>query len=172
MKILKTVLIVAALAAFAWSATVLAGLADPVKTPAMPVSQAIQVLGALRNLDGHQVIVKANGVETVVNQPWTFGSGTVRLAIATDIALFEAVFNAVEKTRLGIIAEITKGKEPGFQIQPNTPEMADFLKQYNEALGAPASGLERVVRIKTVDLRLDVNEIPVTTLSALLPILE
>lgn len=151
---------------------VLAAVPAAAQKIAMPVSQAIQVLGALRNLDGHQVIIKSNGVETVVNQPWTFGSGSVRLAIANDIVVLEGVFAAVEKTRLGIIGEITKGKEPGFQIQPNSPEMTEFLRQYNEALIAPAVGVDRLVRIKTVDLRLDVNEIPVTTLSTLLSILE
>lgn len=130
------------------------------------VAQAIQMLSAIQNLDGHQVVVRQNGQETVVLEPWKFSNGALRLAIARNAAALSAVQVANETTRLAIIKEIFKGAEP----RDGTPEMTEFTRQMQEMLRRPAN--VTLERIKAKDLRLDVNEIGISTLVALDPILE
>ncbi len=134
----------------------------------MTVGQALQVLGALRSLDGQQVVVKMNGADAAITQPWQFKSGVLRLAIADDIAVLSKLEAATEKARVGIIREITKG---GDRVQAGTPEMVEFQRQYDDLNAAPFSGVDALSKIDAKALNLDVNEIPVTTLSALTPIL-
>jgi hypothetical protein len=52
------------------------------------------------------------------------------------------------------------------------PESADYQKQYLDLMAQPASGTQDLGRIKTSELKLDRNEIPVTVLAALAPILD
>lgn len=136
------------------------------------ISQALTVLGALRNLDGHQVIVKVNGQDTVVFQPWDFGSAVLRLKIASDINVLTAVETSQNNIRQTIIKEITKDKPPGFQIAANSPEMDEFTRQYNDLLAQPAAGSEDLAHISAAELKLDKNEIPPTTIAGLGPILD
>lgn len=49
--------------------------ATDTQAPSMTVSKALELLAALRNLDGHTVIVKQNGQETTVMQTCDGGSG-------------------------------------------------------------------------------------------------
>ena len=64
------------------------------------VAQALSLLSGLRTLDGHQVIVKQNGQDAVVVQPWDFGSGLLRLKIANDISILAAVEKSAEDARV------------------------------------------------------------------------
>jgi hypothetical protein len=142
------------------------------------VAQALSLLSGLRTLDGHQVIVKQNGADAVVVQPWDFGSGLLRLKIANDISILAAVEKSAEDARVSIIKEIVKGLppdkdgKPPVGIVPGTPEFDDFQRQYTEVLNGPAAGTQDLARIKASELKLDKNELSVTALSALSPILD
>jgi hypothetical protein len=135
------------------------------------VKEALGLAQALRNLDGHMVVIKKDGADTTVMVPWEFGSGSFRLKIAGDLAIVTAVEQNLEKTRQAIIKEIEK--ERGLDdIKPGTPEYQEFLKQYSDALDQPAGGTQDLARIKGSDLKLDKNEIAVTVLQAMKPILD
>jgi 2',3'-cyclic-nucleotide 2'-phosphodiesterase (5'-nucleotidase family) len=128
--------------------------------------QAMEVLQGLRALDGHQVIAKSGGNETVVTQPWEFGSGVLRLKIANDIAILAAVERSVTDARNAAIREINGGAE----VKAGTPEMDQLLKQLDQILDQPANGTQDLARIKDAELKLDKNEIPSTVLAAIAPI--
>jgi len=150
----------------------LSGQAFAQANPKLTVAQALSLLAALQNLDGHQTVVKNNGQDTILMQPWDFGSGLLRLKISNDISIVAAVQKAQDDARQAIIKEILKDKPPGAKIEVGTPEMAEFTQQYGEVLDGPAKGSDDLSRIKASELKLDKNEIPVTVLSALQPILD
>jgi hypothetical protein len=145
------------------------------EAPKLTVAEALSLLTALRTLDGHQIkVYDKDGKETgqVIMQPWDFGSGLLRLKIANDITITAAVEKRLDDARQAILKEILKD-EPGVtSLKPDTPEMAEFAKQYGQALNAPAQGLEDLAHIKASELKLEKNEISVTALSALRPILD
>ncbi len=160
----------------------LALLAASVATPAfaadkITVLQATQLSTALRNLDGHMVVVKQNGADATLMIPWDFGSGVLRLRIANDIAIVDDVLKRAEEARLGIVRELLKKfeartGEKATDLKAGTPEFDEFQKQYLEMIAQPAGGSQDLARIKASELKLDRNEIPVTVLSALRPILD
>lgn len=140
--------------------------AEPLK-----VSQAVALVVALRNLDGHLVIVKQSGADNTVMIPWEFGSGALRLRVASNIAILDLVQKTTEDARQAIIAEVTK-RSGQAELKPGTPEFDDFQRQFGQMMDGPAAGTERIARIKASELKLDKNEIPVTVLAALGPILD
>ncbi len=143
-----------------------AGAGDKLK-----VQDVFALQTALRNLDGHMVVVKQNGVEGTVMIPWDFGSGALRLRIANNITILDAAAKGVEDARQAIIKEITK-KAGTAEIKPGTPEFDDYQKQYGDIAIQPASGTQDLARIKASELKLDRNEIPGTVISALKPIMD
>lgn len=140
--------------------------ADP---PAkITVRQAISIAQALRNLDGHMIVTKQNGADQTVMIPWEFGSGSLRLRIANNLSIVAAVETSFETARKSVIKEIGGTSTPN----PGTPEYETLLKQLNEVLDQPAAGSQDLARIKASELKLDKNEIPITVISALEPILD
>lgn len=165
-----------ALALLAVVATAGAGRAQELppalQKPTITVAQALSMLQALRNLDGRQVIVKApSGADTVVMVPWDLNSGALRMKVATDIVILTAIEKAADEARIAIVRDIQRASGLS-SLQPGTAEMESFLRQYSDVLNAPADNVSLLARIKTTDLKLDKNEIPVTALSALMPILD
>lgn len=141
------------------------------KPAPMKVSEALQALAALRNLDGRQVVVKQSGADVVVLMPWDFANGSLRLAIASNMTILANVEASNERVRQSIVKEILKGKPGTTTISPGTPEWEEFARQYNDALAQPAAGVQGLTKINPRDLKLDVNEIAPSTLSGLDPLL-
>jgi hypothetical protein len=132
----------------------------------LTVGEALGALAALRNLDGRQVVVKQGESSTIVLQSWEFKNGTLRMIIADDLKVLSTVEASAEAAKQAIVKDVFKGQQP----KDGTPEMAEFSKQYGELLKAPAN-IPGIAKIDRKDLRLDVNEIGVTVLQALDPIL-
>jgi len=135
------------------------------------VRDALGLAQGLRNLDGHLVVIKRGGQDETVMIPWEFGSGSLRLRIANDIAILDRITTAAEQVRQALVKEALHNAG-ATELKPGAPETAEFLKQYEEALDQPASGAQDLARIKASELKLDRNEIPVTVLTALKPILD
>lgn len=146
------------------------GAAFAADTKPLTVGQALSMLSALRNLDGRMIVIKQNGADATIMQPWDFGSGTLRLRIAKNVTALAATEAAVETSRQNIIKELSKGLKPGASIVPNTPEWEAFMQQYADVMASPAS--VDLFRIKASELKLDKNEIPITAISALAPIID
>lgn len=143
---------------------------DAKPTSPLTVVQALSMLMALKSLDGHEVVIKSKeGDQTKVVVPWEL-SGLLRLKIANDITVLQVVEGTAEKTRQGLLREATKDK-PG-PLTAGTPEYDEFIRQWSEVLNSPAPGSVDLARIAAADLKLDKNEIPVSVLSALMPILD
>lgn len=152
---------------------ILSGSASAQK--ALTTADALSMLQALRNLDGRIVVVKQNGVDTPVTMPWEFGSGTLRLRIARNIAALAAIEKTVEDSRQSIVKEILKGMPASkdgtpTSIMPGTPEFDNFQRQITDILNQLAQ--VDLTRIRASELKLDKNEIPATALTALAPILD
>lgn len=136
----------------------------------LTVRQSLQALQGLKGLDGRQVVVKMNGQDTAIMKHWDFGSGALRLAIANDLSILTQVEQTTEKARISLIKSIAK--DGSLTIEPNTREYAEFLRQWEQILDQPAPSTGAITKINVKELKLDVNEIPGTTLSALIPILQ
>jgi len=137
------------------------------------IEQGLKILGALRSIDVHPVIVKqSDGKESVQMMPWEYGSPKLRLTIANDITILEAAEKSYNLARLAIVKEVLKDKPAGTQIVDGTPEGVEFTRQYSELIAQPAPGGADLAHIKASDLKLDKNEIPSTVLSGLGPILD
>lgn len=141
------------------------------------LAQAQPLSTALRNLDGHLIVIKQNGQDATVMTPWEFGSGSLRLRIANDLTIVDAALGAAETVRQSIIRELLKKASDRTgttvnELKPDMPENAEFQKQFTDLMAQPANGTQDLGRIKASELRLDKNDIPVTVLSALAPILD
>lgn len=171
----KIILIVAAVAycalIYAVSVTgfVVAAALGADKPPAFSNAQALSMLQAFRNLDGRQVVVKQQSGETLVMQPWDFGSGTLRLRIARNITALAAIEKTIDDARQNVIKELLR-KGQIAAIVPGSTEHEEFQRQMNDILNDGAQ--VDLSRIKASEFRLDKNELPVTALSALAPILD
>ena len=141
------------------------------------VNQMQSLSVALRNLDGHLTVIKQNGQDAAIMTPWEFGSGSLRLRIANNITILDAAMKTAEDTRQAIIKELIKKAsdrtgEPVTDLKPGTPENDEFQKQYGDLMAQPAPRTQDLSRIKASELKIDKNEIPVTVISALAPILD
>jgi hypothetical protein len=157
---------------------ILAGPALGQAKPKLTVAQALSLLSALRNLDGHLSVVKQGGQDVTIMVPWEFGSGALRARIAGDISLLNPIEKSADDSRRGILKEIIAkmpdekdGSRPQ-SVLPGTAEFTEFQRQYNEVLNGDSPISDMLARIKASELKLDKNEIPVTALSALEPILD
>lgn len=158
-----------------FAGTFLTGPAFAADKISLTLAQPLSV--ALRNLDGHMIVVKQNGQDATIMTPWEFGSGSLRLRIANDLTILDAALKTAEDTRIAIVKELLKKASDRTgatvtEIKPDMPENAEFQKQFADLMAQPANGTQDLGRIKTSELRLDKNEIPVTVLSALAPILD
>lgn len=137
-----------------------------------------QLATALRNLDGHMIVVKQNGSDGTLMIPWEFGSASLRLRIASDLAIVDHSLKLIDDSRQAIVKELLRkreqrtGEKDVANIKGTDPEYAEFEKQFAELMASPAPGTQDLSRIKASELRLDKNEIPVTVLAALKPILD
>ena len=152
------------------------------------VEQGAKLLAGLRNLDGRMIVVKQNGADNVVMDPWQFGSGKLRLRISNDINILEAGLKITDAARQAVFREqaskagdrLCKGeKRPpeciGGQVttlSTGMPERDEYDRQVKELDAQPVPGTQDLSRIRASELNLDRNEIPVTVLSALEPILD
>ena len=167
---MKKIAIVASLAT-----TFLAGPA--VAGDKITLAQAQQLSQALRNLDGHLVVIKQNGQDATIMTPWEFGSGSFRLRIANNLTILDAALKTADDTRIAIVKETLKHISDrtgtaATEIKPDVPENAEFQRQYADLMAQPANGTQDLGRIKVSELKLDRNEIAPTVLAALAPILD
>lgn len=142
--------------------------AEPTK---LRTREAMALAQALRSLDGRQQVVKVNGQDTLVTVPWEFGSGSLRLRIANNLAILTGVEQHLTTIRAQIFREVTRGGTQT-ELPPGSPEFAAYMSQFEDALNQPAPGTQDLARIKASELRLDRNEIAPSVLEALRPILD
>lgn len=119
--------------------------------PNLTIRQCRDIYGALMGLD-------------------RFKLGAARMTIAIDIAALTPVWQASEKARIGMVAEIGDGKE----IKPGTPEYNAFVRRFDDDIGKACP--LTLGRVKAADLKIgdgaDENAIPPSTLAVLLPIID
>lgn len=148
--------------------------------PVKPLTNAdaISLISALRALDGHQQVVKLNGQDAVVIVPWEFKSAALRIKLSRDLDKLAPIEHSVNEGQNGIVRELLKtipdnkdGIKPS-SINQSMPQWVDYEKQYNEMLNAPALIDGDLFHFKASELKLDVNEIPGSTLAGLHPIMD
>lgn len=159
------------LAFFAALLTFLSPSVSSAGPAAISVRDAIGLAAALRSLDGHTVVVQEAGKDIAKTMSYEFGSGTLRLRIASDLRILAGVEKQLEDARRGVVREILQSSGRAL-IDPGTPAYEDFTKQMEAILEQPASGADGLARIKASELKLDKNEIPATTLAAMAPVLD
>jgi hypothetical protein len=150
-------------------ATLPAAAREASQRPALTVRDALSLAAALRNLDGRAVVIRQNGQDGTVMVPWEFGSGSLRIRIANDLAALAPVERAAEASRQAIAQEVFRDTPAD---KPDPARVEEFQRQYSQVLDTPAAGLGDLARISVSELKLDKNEIAVTVLQALKPILD
>lgn len=142
-----------------------AALAQPQPKTGLTIRQALGIIAATQSLDGHMVLAKQDGRDVAIMQPWEFGSGALRLRIMRNLSALKPNVAAAADIRAKFAASAAG-------LKPESPEYADLAAAAERALDAPALGAEQVRRLKVSELRLDRNEIPISVLAALEPILD
>lgn len=137
------------------------------------VGEVISVTNALSGLDAHQTgAVDTNGVPVTAPNNFRF-SGTVRMAIAVNIDHGRTVFKNYQDAITAFRIQIAG---PGKDVPKE--KMDEFSKESAKMLEAPSGAL--LAHIREADLCLEAkppacpvqNDIPVATLSQLLPIID
>ena len=160
MKYWLTFLILMAIAPFVSAAFA----SDP---PKLSLRDAQALAVAIRSLDGHPIVVK----DQVVTVPYEFASGTTRAKLANDLSLLKLSETSIELTRQQIAKEVMT-RHNVEKIENGSAAFEDFLAQMTKALDQEAPGTQDLAHVNIADLKLDKNEIPISTLAGLRPILE
>lgn len=129
----------------------------------MTLGDCLGILTGLQSIDnGRSVIIKiGTPQEQVVQQPFEFGSATLRLGIARNITTLSAIQKDAQVVQQKIFAEVAKGDS---EIKPSdSARVAQYDKQLKELMARPCS--VNLVKIKDSDLKLDRNEIPANALA-------
>ncbi|MHB8272032.1 hypothetical protein, partial [Bradyrhizobium sp.] len=114
-------------AAIGWASLAHAEDKPPAK-PLVTMGQIQQLDTALRNLDGRIVIVKQNGVDNLVMQPWEFSDGKFRLRLSNNINIADAAMKLLNETQQKI-------------FQENLKKAQARVDQANEKAGKPSEKL-------------------------------
>ena len=93
-------------------------------------------------------------------------SAKVRYSLSKNHRILKSRSEDINKVRTGLIRELT---EEG-AIKDGSPEMAKFEKAYTEFLELEED-IPNIMQFNLSDLNLETNQIPVSTLSALGPLL-
>jgi hypothetical protein len=143
----------------------------------------LALANALSQLSSHRKVVKDGDKETTIEAPYQFAAET-RAKIARNLARCTAVVDAYQRTRQGLLIQVSGGKS---EIAP--PPIADKDKpDYPTRLEAYADQIETFNKVnqmfldevheidlavlKEADLKLEANPIPFQILALMAPMLE
>ena len=134
------------------------------------VLDCLTILGGLNEIDGKRPTVVNSGKanEQVIEIPYEFASGKLRLDLARNIAILTAVQRRVEEARQKVFHEVAKG-DP--EIKPGTEKGVEYDRKVRQISEQPCP-ITELVRIKAADLKLDRNEIRSAALAAIEKILD
>lgn len=138
--------------------------AKSAKEITMPTSTAIVLMQGLSSLDGYERTVKDGARERVVIERYKFERGFV-MAMARNLTALKAIQEAYEKEITAIRAEVADGGEI-----KDGPQLARLNDENRKLLALPQK--IELVTIQEAELKLDVNPIPISVISALAPIME
>lgn len=135
----------------------------------LKLSEAQQLAQAIAALDNspEKIVKQGEGQpDKVVRLAYDI-SGTARLALFRNLRELNSQLDDFDKTRIATVKKIWGERTP--DKDKDEAEFARFQKEFGVLLDTPIE--VKLTRIKTDDLRLDQNPIPLTVLSALTPIL-
>lgn len=163
-------ILIATTAAAAQQAPVKQDPAEAINPDRTTVLDCLLILGGLNEIDGkRQIVVNAGTAnEKVIEAPYEFASGKLRLDLARNISILGAVQRRVEEARQKLFAEVAKGD---VEIKPGTEKGAEYDRKVRQISEQPCP-ITELVRIKAADLKLDKNEIRSGALAAIEKILD
>jgi hypothetical protein len=142
--------------------------------PTMTIDECMTVLAGLEALDGYTTIIKEGKPDAqVVVRSYVFGNGALRDDIAQNLTALRDVRRSTQETQNAIVKEIGKGANDipaqimgpdGKQLISN-PDYVEYVRQVNQLTAKPCNAIPVPIRLK--DLKLDINEIPNSTISNL-----
>jgi hypothetical protein len=144
--------------------------AEAINPDRTTVLDCLLILGGLNEIDGkRQVVVNAGKAnEQVIEAPYEFASGKLRLDLAKNISILSVIQRRVEEARQKLFAEVAKGD---VEIKPNTEKGIEYDRRVRQ-IGEQPCPISELVRIKAADLKLDKNEIRSGALAAIEKILD
>lgn len=143
--------------------------------PVMTMGDCQALNTALKALDGHvatddagRPIMKLGerGGETPLIVPYTFAHGVIE-KLADDETMLDKI---VETIAAGSRARMAKEAPGETKVKPDSPVGIRLQVMYQEALAKPCP--VTLVKIKTADLKIDDNRLPLSVVSALRFIME
>lgn len=135
----------------------------------LSVKEIIALQNALSSLDGEQkVVATENGGSKTVLIPYQFG-GKTRWAIVKNMGILKKHVENFSKARDALINEISAGT--GVIKETDEQSIEKLNRGLSEILEAQQS-VNNLSVLSEDSLNLDVNQIPVTTLTVLTPLIE
>ncbi len=129
----------------------------------------LNLLKALSALDGRPTPVtvkdKDREVTQIVIKPYSF-SGTARLAMARALVAVKDVNDALSRTHDGLVKQFADPADP---TQVSDANMQAFTDEWEKVLDAAV--VLKFARISCTELRVEENQLPVSVLAALDPLL-
>lgn len=144
--------------------TMAAPAQSPPPTTTLTVRQAVAIITATQSLDGRMVLARQDGRDVAIMQPWAF-EGALRMRLVGNLAALQPNLATAEQVR-------AKFSAAAAGLKPDSPEYRELAAEADRALDAPALGAAQVRRVKVSELRLDRNDIPISVLAALAPLLD
>lgn len=136
--------------------------------PTLPIRTLLEINAALSALDGTPTVVKGeNGVEKTVIVPYQF-SGKVRWGISKNLNVLKRVSEDFSKTRDALINEVSNGTG---RIEPENEAAIKLLNSKVAEVFATEEDTKGLLSLPFDGLNLDTNQIPVSILAALEPII-
>lgn len=150
------------------SQTIIHSIMPATVAPTLPIKTLLEINAALSVLDGTPTIVKGeNGTEKTVTVPYQF-SGKVRWGISKNLNVLKRISEDFSKTRDSLISDVSGG------IGRIEPENEAAIKLFNEKIAevfTTEEDTKGLLSLPFEGLNLDVNQIPVSILAALEPII-
>jgi hypothetical protein len=143
----------------------------------------INLANALASLNSHPEVVKEGEKHATVQRPYSFAPMT-RLAIAKNLAKCQAVSDAYQKVRAGLIVQVSGGKsdiQPPPVVEKDKPDYQSrvdtFTEQITEFTRINQMFMDEkhevdLVLLSEDALKLDANPIPFATLAQMAAIME
>ena len=136
--------------------------------PTLPIKTLLEINAALSLLDGTPTIVKGeNGADKTVIIPYQF-SGKVRWGLSKNLNILKRISEDFTKARDAIIQDVSGGTG---RIEPDNEAAIKTLNEKIAEVFATEEDTKGLLTLSLEGLNLDTNQIPVSILSALEPII-
>ncbi len=134
----------------------------------LKITKIKDIHSALLKLDGYDKVVEVDGKEKIIKAAYDF-TGKVRWNLSKNASILQRKLEGFDKVRNDLVDQISEGK--GVIKPDETEKMQKFEKELLSVLTLEEE-IDGILAISFDDFNLSKNQIPVSVLSALEPIVK